>query len=149
MCLWWDFILDIFCHIFFPLINSQSNIKIFGNESLPVTLNFHYCEPLMCLWWGLFEIWPFLYLLFYNRRHFELEKFYCLLIDYFLWSAGSMCGSCNGFEETTPERWDTTNLKKGFILTGATETWRENNSKEDIENTNDRLKRKLELHRYK
>ena len=40
-------------------------------------------------------------------------------------------------------------LKKGFILTSATEAWWENNSKEDIENTNDRLKRKLELHRYK
>ena len=40
-------------------------------------------------------------------------------------------------------------FKKGFILTGATETWWENNSEEDIENTNDRLKRKLELHRYK
>ena len=40
-------------------------------------------------------------------------------------------------------------FKKGFILTSATETQWENNSKEDIENINDRLKRKLELHRYK
>ena len=40
-------------------------------------------------------------------------------------------------------------FKKGFILTGATKTWRENNSKADIENDNARLKTKLELHRYK
>ena len=30
-------ILDIFCNIFFPLINQR---LIFGNDSLPVTLNF-------------------------------------------------------------------------------------------------------------
>ena len=36
-----------------------------------------------------------------------------------------------------------------LILTSATEAWWENNSKEDIENINDRLRRKLELHRYK
>ena len=40
-------------------------------------------------------------------------------------------------------------FKKGFILTSATEAWQENNSMEDIENINDRLNRKLELHRYK
>ena len=40
-------------------------------------------------------------------------------------------------------------FKKGFILTGTTEAWWENNFKEDIENNNDLLKRKLELHRYK
>ena len=91
----------------------------------------------------------FLYLLFHNRRNFELDKADCLLKDYLLWSAGSMCSSCHGFEETTPERWNERNLKKGFILTGATEAWWENNSKEDIENTNDRMRRKLELHRYK
>ena len=86
---------------------------------------------------------------FVNRRHFELDKADCLLKDDLLRSAGSMCSSCHGFEETTPERWNTRNLKKGFILTSATEAWWENNSKEDIENTNDRLKGKLELHRYK
>ena len=30
-------------------------------------------------------------------------------------------------------------FKKGFILTGATETWWKNDSNENIENTNDRL----------
>ena len=54
----------------------------------------------------------FLYLLFHNRRHFELDKADCLLKDYLLRSAGSMCSSCHGFEETTPERWDTRNLKR-------------------------------------
>ena len=47
------------------------------------------------------------------------------------------------------QKEETQKFKKVFILTGATEAWWENNSKEDIENTNDRLKRKLELHRYK
>ena len=98
----------------------------------------HHFEPFMCMWWGLFEIGLFLYLLFHNRRHFELDKADCLLKDYLLRSAGSMCSSCHGFEETTPERWNTRNLKKVFILTCATETWWENNSKEDIENTDDR-----------
>ena len=48
-----------------------------------------------------------------------------------------MCSSCHGFEETTSERKNTRNLKKGFILTSATEAWWENNSKADIENNND------------
>ena len=47
------------------------------------------------------------------------------------------------------QKEETQKFKKGFLLTSAAEAWWENNSKEDIENTNDRLKRKLELHRYK
>ena len=47
------------------------------------------------------------------------------------------------------QKEETQKFKKGSILTGATETWWENNSKADIENDNARLKRKLELHRYK
>ena len=54
----------------------------------------------------------FLYLLFHNRRNFELDKADCLLKDYLLWSAGSMCSSCHGFEETTSERKNTRNLKR-------------------------------------
>ena len=60
------------------------------------------------------SIWnrTFLYLLFHSWRHFELDKADCLLKDYSLRSAGSICSSCNGFEETTPRRWNRRNLKR-------------------------------------